>query len=150
MTAEFSLIPYVDTSALAKRYLDEAFSDEFDEYLGIFSWAAISSLTLVEMHCLLARRRRYNELTPDQELNVRQALREDIDLGHLRVLPVNDNHHRAALLLLDELEEHSLRTLDALHLGILRAAGHHVLATADRTMSTAAEALDLQVQRFFD
>lgn len=55
----------------------------------------------------------------------------------------------SALLLLDRLSDHSLRTLDALHLAIVEAAGFEVIATADRIMASAAEALGVKVQGFF-
>jgi predicted nucleic acid-binding protein len=46
------------------------------------------------------------------------------------------------------LPRHGLRTLDALHLALVRATGLEVLATADRIMAAAAEALGLTVERF--
>lgn len=53
------------------------------------------------------------------------------------------------MLLMDRLPDHSLRTLDALHLAIVEAAGFEVVATADRVMANAAEALGMKVQGFF-
>lgn len=148
MPDEPGSVPYVDTSALAKRYLNEPGSTEFDSYLGEFSWVAVSTLTLVEMHCLLARRRRNRELTSEQELQLREALREDVVLGDLRVLPVADHHLQLALQLLDSLEQHALRTLDAMHLALIRSAGYRVLATADLKMASAAADLGLEVRQF--
>ena len=48
---------YFDTSALAKWYISEAHSDDVEEYLQKHGPVAISDLTIVEMRCLLARRR---------------------------------------------------------------------------------------------
>lgn len=50
--------PYLDTSALAKWYLNEPFSEKFEAFIQEYSTAAISRLTVVELRCLLARRRR--------------------------------------------------------------------------------------------
>jgi hypothetical protein len=50
--------PYLDTSALAKWYLSEPFSEAFEEFIQEQETAAISRLTVVEFRCLLARRRR--------------------------------------------------------------------------------------------
>ncbi len=47
------------------------------------------------------------------------------------------------------LPDHSLRTLDALHLAIVEATGFEVVATADRIMANAAKALGVKVQGFF-
>lgn len=140
---------YIDTSALAKWYLNEEQSDRVEEYLRSLPFAGISSLTLVEMRCLLARRRRYAEITREQELQCYALFRQDIEKGYLQVEPLADGHLAGALLLLDRLSDHSLRTLDALHLAIVEAAGFEVIATADRIMADAAEALGVKVQRFF-
>jgi predicted nucleic acid-binding protein len=140
---------YIDTSALAKWYLNEEQSDHVEEYLQSLPYAGISSLTLVEMRCLLARRRRYAEITREQELQCYALFRQDIEDGNLQVEPLTDGHLASALLLLDRLSEHSLRTLDALHLAIVKAAGFEVVATADRIMANAAEALGVKVRGFF-
>jgi len=58
---------YLDTSALAKWYLNETRSEAFVEYLLGVDVAVISSLTRVEMRSLLSRRRRMGELTIDLE-----------------------------------------------------------------------------------
>ena len=148
MAADPVNYPYVDTSALAKRYLNEANSDKLDAYLCTFPWVAISTLTQVEIHCLLARRRRYRELDQEQESQIRLAVAEDIELGMLEVLTIEDRHMRRALRLLDSLQSHALRTLDALHLAIAEHSGHRVLATADIKMADAAEAMGLRIVTF--
>jgi len=140
---------YVDTSALAKWYLNEEQSDRVDEYLRTLPFAGISSLTLVEMRCLLARRRRYAEITREQELQCYALFRQDIQEGHLQVEHLADGHIASALLLMDRLPDHSLRTLDALHLAVVEAAGFEIVATADRIMANAAKALGVKVKGFF-
>ena len=141
--------PYVDTSALAKRYLREPHSDALDSYLCTFPWVAISTLTKVEIYCLLARRRRYRELDQGQESRVRVAVEEDIELGVLEILPVEDRHVRRSIRLLDSLDRHALRTLDALHLAIAEVSGHRVLATADVKMAEAASTMGLEIVTFY-
>ncbi|MDM8560842.1 type II toxin-antitoxin system VapC family toxin [Candidatus Parabeggiatoa sp. HSG14] len=49
---------YLDTSALAKWYLNEAHSHEFSNWIQKQEDTHISSLTITEFRCLLARRRR--------------------------------------------------------------------------------------------
>jgi hypothetical protein len=140
---------YVDTSALAKRYLNEEYSDRFEDYLQSLPFAGISSLTVVEMRCLLARRRRYGELTREQELHCFTLFQQDIREGHLQVEPLVDDYVARALLLMERLPDYSLRTLDALHLAIVEGVGFEVVATADRIMASAAEALGIKVKSFF-
>ncbi|MEM7587476.1 MAG: type II toxin-antitoxin system VapC family toxin [Acidobacteriota bacterium] len=141
--------PYLDTSALAKWYLNEAFSEEVEGFLGQLPAAQVSSLSCVELRCLLARRRRSRELTPEMEAQAYATFQRDIREDHLRVLPLEDHHAQAAIELMEALPRHSLRTLDALHLAITQGAGIDRLATADRTMANAAEELGLTVTRFF-
>ena len=112
---------YLDTSALAKWYLDEPGSEAFARWIQDEEdevW--ISSLTLVEMRCLLARRRRAQELTPEHEALAFSTFREDVDRAFLFVQPIEDRFLAAALHLIERLADHSLRTLDALHLSVAR------------------------------
>jgi predicted nucleic acid-binding protein len=62
--------------------------------------------------------------------------------------PSADRHAIVAYDLIDQLSGHTLRTLDALHLAIAQSAGTTMLATADRRMERAAEALGMGVVTF--
>ncbi len=141
--------PYLDTSALAKWYLNEPFSEAFETYIREQPTAAVSRLTVVEFRCLLARRRRAGEVTRTIESRVYAAFEKDVGAGFLQVYPVADEHLVAALGLITRLGRHPLRTLDALHLAIAQAIDCRRLATADKTMADAAKAIGLGVARFF-
>lgn len=141
--------PYLDTSALAKWYLNEPFSEEFDAFIQEQPAAVISRLTVVEFRCLLARRRRAGEITKTIEARVYAAFQTDVGAGSLQVYPVVDEHLVAALGLLAKLERYPLRTLDALHLAIARSIHCPQMATADKTMANAGKAAGLGVVRFF-
>lgn len=142
-------LPYLDTSALAKWYLNESYSDAVDAYLRRLPAAWISSLTRLELRCLLARRRRAQEISAELEGQILYSFRQDLRKEHLRMLPLADEHTAAAMELMDSLPRHSLRTLDALHLAIVLDAGLQALVTADRTMAAAAGELGLEVEAFF-
>lgn len=142
------MLPYLDTSALAKWYLNEPRSEEVEAYLVGLDSAAISSLTTVELRCLLARRRRAGEVDAETEMRVLAVFDEDIRRGFLRRYPLTDDHAVAALNLASSLSDHPLRTLDALHLAIAGDIGTDTLVTADRIMAAAAEAQGFRVVRF--
>ncbi len=142
-------VPYLDTSALAKWYLNEALSEEVEAYLRSVPFARISWLTIVEMRCLLARRRRASELTPEQEQQCQSLFEDDVGQGHLHVLPLDDECPRTALILMEQLPEHPLRALDALHLSMVRNSTCDALSTADRVMAAAARDLEIPVRTFF-
>lgn len=139
---------YLDTSALAKRYLNEAGSEEFEAYLTAQGVGLISSLTVAEMRCLLARRRREESIDAGLEARIMAAFEEDLLTGVLVMKRLQDEDVWEAVRLVDRLREHALRTLDALHLASAQAAGAKELATADRAMAAAAEALGMDIERF--
>lgn len=139
---------YLDTSALAKWYLNESRSDDFASWIQAEMAVHISSLTVVEMRCLLARRRRNHELSIDLEQKVQATLQDDVVQGFLTLHQVNDEHVIGALNLITLSASHPLRTLDAIHLCIARHIGADGLATADAIMGNAAQALGMKVIRF--
>lgn len=141
--------PYLDTSALAKWYLNEPLSEQFEAFIREQSSAAISRLTVVEFRCLLARRRRAGEITKSVESRVYASFEQDVGAGFLQVYPVADEYLIAALSLITRLGRYPLRTLDALHLAIAQGIHCRRLATADKTMADAGRAIGLGVTRFF-
>ncbi|MEK7404548.1 MAG: type II toxin-antitoxin system VapC family toxin [Acidobacteriota bacterium] len=140
--------PYVDTSALAKWYLSETRSDDFEAFIRQQESAAISRLTVLELHCLLGRRRRSREIDTRIERQVLTAFEQDIRDGFLMVHPLQDAHASTAVAILSRLRSHPLRSLDALHLAVARDLGATLFATADRVLAAAAAALGIETARF--
>lgn len=138
---------YADTSALVKRYLDEPFSAEF-EALFQQGEMMISRLTVVELRCALACRRRNREIDATCENRVNAELAADIQDGAVRVSSVDDASFAAAYHLIGRLPHIPLRTLDALHLAIAGQSSATAFATADKSQADAAETLGLTVHRF--
>ncbi|MCL4725600.1 MAG: type II toxin-antitoxin system VapC family toxin, partial [Rhodocyclaceae bacterium] len=88
------LMIYADTSALVKRYLDEPFSADFETLL-MQGAMAISRLSIVEMRCALARRRRNGEIGAQHENRVNSELAADIQDGALWVSDLGNDHFTA-------------------------------------------------------
>ena len=139
---------YLDTSALAKWYLNEAGSEAFVEFLQGLDSAVISSLSVTEMRSLLSRRRRIGDLSVELESVLFAALLEDIDRGWLQRYPLDDARFAEATNLIARYPEHPLRTLDALHLTVAADLAVSIVATADGVMADAALSMGLQVVRF--
>lgn len=139
---------YIDTSALLKRYVPEANSTEFDAYFMAQAPASISRLGLVEIRCVLARKRRNSEISKEQEDAAMEEVRTDIQDGVLLVQPGSDAHFVEAFHLINQLSEVPLRSLDALHIAIARSLAVRELATADTVMRQAAQALGMDVAYF--
>ena len=140
---------YVDTSALAKWYLNEPRSDDFEAFISGRPDAAISRLTVVEFRCLLARRRRAGDFTSAHETRIGDTFAADIGAGALAVYSVEDSDFQGATTLIADLRRQPLRTLDALHLAIARRLGVDLVATADRVMAAACKDLAIETATFY-
>lgn len=141
-------ITYFDTSALAKWYLNEARSDDVEKYIQERGPVDISDLTVLEMRCLLARRRRERNIDSKAEIQVFATLQEDIRQKFLICHPLPVGVTEGAVNLLSVLPDLPLRTLDALHLMIAKEIHTEVLVTADRVMAAGAKAIGFSVVRF--
>ena len=139
---------YLDTSALAKWYLNEPGSEDFVCQIQDLDVAVISSLTQTEMRSLLARRRRMGELTHELESVVYASFLDDITQGSLQLYSVEDARFAEAVNLISRYPEHPLRTLDALHLAVARHWEVETVATADAVMAGAAVSMGFAVRRF--
>jgi len=143
-----SEIIYFDTSALAKWYINETGSTEVESFIQENGPVAISDLTIVEMRCLLARRRREKHLTRQVEEEIFATFQEDIRRRFLICHPFPPGLAEGSVNLMALLPNIPLRTLDAMHLVIAKDINSDLLATADRIMMEAAEALSLKVEQF--
>ena len=141
-------IIYFDTSALAKWYLNEAGSDDVEKYIQDHGPVDMSDLTVVEMRCLLARRRREGNIDPKTEIKVFATFEEDIRQRFLICHPLPDGLTAGAVNLLSVHPDLPIRALDALHLMIAREIRAEVLVTADRVMVAGAKAMGFSVVRF--
>jgi hypothetical protein len=120
---------FVDTSALAKRYLTEIGTD------WALSWIEphasnvilISELALVEMRSLLQRRMREGSLTSDNAARLKGDFRIHAQREYLVVLLETSLLNMAEHLI----DQHSLRTLDAMQL----ACALHSRAILDETIT---------------
>jgi predicted nucleic acid-binding protein len=139
---------YLDTSAIAKWYLNEENSDEFTQFLRSIPSAIISPLTITEMRSLLARRRRMHDISESLEMQIFATFQMDIDKWHLQLLSFEPKHFEDATHIIASLPSIALRTLDALHLAIMQFYQIDTLATADQIMMLAAKALNIQVEAF--
>lgn len=139
---------YVDTSALAKWYIEESDSDSFVAFIRDHPGAGISRLTVVELRCMLSRRRRNRQISAKVEGGAFELFQADVRDGFLVVLPMNDAHFAAASDILEKLPAVPLRTLDALHLAVAASNRARLIATADIVMATAAKALKFDTQLF--
>ena len=141
-------LSYIDTSALAKWYLPEPGSENFSEWMQCEEDTCISSLTITEFRCLLARRQRMELLNALEVQRLFAKFKQDIEDAHLILYPFENRHILNASLMIESLPSVPLRTLDALHLVVARDIPVKNIATADKVMGQAAQLLDFEVVLF--
>ena len=141
-------LTYIDTSALAKWYLPESGSEAFASWMQEQTETCISSLTVTEFRCLLARRQRMQWLTALQVQEIYAKFKQDIQNGHLLLYPSIDQQILDSTLMIESLPGVALRTLDALHLTIACDIPVKKVATADKVMQQALRKLGIAVQCF--
>ncbi len=132
---------FMDSSALAKRYLDEAGSDEVDRILADATSLGLSVLCVPEVISALCRRRRESSITRRQYQEAKQALLDDVHDAH--VINLTPSVVRSAV---DALESNVLRAMDALHIGSAVEWEPELFVSADARQIEAASGSGLQVR----
>ena len=131
---------YFDSSALAKRYIDETGTADVLAWCERASELALSVIAVPELISAFCRLQREGRLTDAQYLLIKRALMLDIaDALICDTTPQVLQHAVKAL------ENHTLRGMDAIHLGAALACTAEVFISADARQCRAAEAFGLQV-----
>ena len=131
---------YFDSSAFAKRYIDETGTADVLAWCERASELALSVIAVPELISAFCRLQREGRLTDAQYLLIKRALMLDIaDALICDTTPEVLQHAVKAL------ENHTLRGMDAIHLGAALACTAEVFISADARQCRAAEAFGLQV-----
>ena len=139
---------YIDTSALAKRYLLERGSEAFDAFLqDCDDDCVICALGGTEFESILQRLRRQQLIDTDYADQARQDFLDDLQTALWVVRPFAASSFLQAADLMRTLDV-PLATLDALHLASALALDCRGFATADRHLSRAAAQRGLTVHDF--
>lgn len=133
---------FADSSALAKRYIMDEKSDEFDALLQRASGLTVSVLCLPEIISALCRRRRERHLTAAHYAASKRAL--DADLADATVLQMTDE---VALETIRLLETYPLRSSDAIQVASALVWRAEMFVSADAKQCAAARAAGLEVVR---
>ena len=131
---------YFDSSALAKRYVDEAGTAQVLEWCDRAAELALSVIGVPELISAFSRLKREGKLTAAQYRQLKADLMTDLtDALVCDTTPQVVQHAVAAL------ESHPVRGMDALHIGAAMACKADVFVSADARQCTAAKALGLHV-----
>jgi predicted nucleic acid-binding protein len=133
---------FLDSSALAKRYIREHGSDRVKQALSRATEAAVSLIGTPEILSALCRLRRQGSISGPQYRDAKKALFRDIeDMSVCNItIPV-------VLRAVDLLEKHPLRTLDALHVACALEWRADLFVSSDRRQISAAAESGLRILR---
>ncbi|TPW17760.1 MAG: hypothetical protein FD130_535 [Halothiobacillaceae bacterium] len=141
---------YVDTSALIKLYVAEPQSEAVEKSINTLHRPLISSLSILEWHCVMNRRWRSGAFDDAYHRIARAEFARHLASGAYRVHALHEGLYAQATYLLESVTPLSLRTLDALHLAAAQSAQASTMATADKVMAQAANQLGLGTIVFFN
>ncbi len=139
--AEVPLNVFFDSSALAKRYIEERGSDQVQAILSSASALAVSVICVPEIVSALCRRRRERRLSMEEYRNAKASVLTDID--DATVIGITEEVIARGVALL---EQFPLRSADALHIACASAWETDLFISADDRQCKAARARGLRVE----
>jgi len=131
----------VDSSAFAKRYIQEVGSDKLDDILHSASELALCVILLPELIYGLNRRLREGALSDEDYRNAKKLLMDDVhDATVLQLTPAVISQA------VNLLENNVLRAMDALHVACAIEWNAGLFVTSDRRQLDAAINSGLQTE----
>ena len=135
------MIVFFDISSWVKRYVDETGSDEVEKICSKADEIILSILCVPETISSFSRLLREKKITQSLFFDLKKAFIEEIeDVNFINITP--DVINRAVELL----QQHPLRTLDALHISCAVNATIDLFVTSDLKQGNAAKAIGLDVK----
>jgi predicted nucleic acid-binding protein len=132
---------FLDSSAFAKRFVDEAGSDKVEDACAQASELGLSVLCVPEIISALNRRRRERSVTATQYAEAKQRLLEDVrdvDIINFAVPVVGSA--------IGVLEESPVRAMDALHIACALEWGAQLFVSSDKQQLSAARAAGIKTR----
>ena len=139
--AEVTLNVFFDSSALAKRYIEEKGSDQVQAILSSASALAVSVICVPEIVSALCRRRRERKVSTEAYRDAKASVLSDID--DATVIGITDEVIAQAVALL---EQFPLRSADALDIASASEWSTDLFVSADDRQCKAARARGLRVE----
>ena len=132
---------FFDSSAFAKRYIEEAGSQAVDAICAEATELALSVICIQEIISALNRRMREKTLSPEQYVEAKIRLSEDVtDAAVVNLTPPVLSRCTAIL------EDSSIRVVDALHVACAVAWEAQLFVSADKHQISAASKAGLHTR----
>ena len=133
---------YLDSSAFAKRFVDEGGSDKVEDVCNQASELGLSVICVPEIVSALNRRHRERGLTDQQYNEAKLRLIGDVRDASIINLTVPVVGSTVTVL-----EASPLRAMDALHIACALEWGAELFVSSDKKQLTAAERAGLPIQK---
>ncbi len=133
---------FFDTSALAKRYIQEPGSEQVVQICQSADKMVVSFICLPELISTLNRLIREGKLAEHDYQEVRTTIFKE--LGEMEICQLSSE---SLCHTIDALEKHPLRAMDAIHLGCACTVEPDLFVSADNRQLEAAEKLGLCIER---
>ena len=131
---------FFDTSALAKRYVEEPGSDQIEYlFLSLATKVFVCTLAFPEFATALGRKVRDNEIPKKAATHAVEEFEKDWEGLYIKI-PVSDNLAESAASLAIQ---YPLKGADAVHLASAVSTSPDLFVVADHQLIAAAEKLDL-------
>jgi len=132
---------FFDSSAFAKRYIEEDGSAVADEICMVADHLGLSVICLPEIVSALNRRLREKTITREQYAQAKQRLSEDV--RDADIIDITPEVIGQSIVLLERLP---LRAMDALHLASARVWGADLFVSADKAQVRGAERFQVKAK----
>ena len=132
---------YLDSSAFAKRFIEESGSARVDSICAHASELGLSALCVPEIISALNRRLRERRLTPTQYNVAKRRLLDDV--RDADIVSLTPSVIGSAIIVI---EASPVRAMDALHVACALEWGAELFASADKQQLTVAKHAGLRTQ----
>jgi predicted nucleic acid-binding protein len=133
---------YLDSSAFAKRFLEESGSDQVESVCAEATDLGLSVICVPEIVSALHRRRREHTLTPSQYVEAKRHLLDDVrDADIINLTP------SVIGSAIGVLEASPVRAMDALHVACALEWGAELFVSSDDRQLSAAKQAGLKTRQ---
>jgi predicted nucleic acid-binding protein len=132
---------FFDSSAFAKRFVEEGGSDKVETACTQASELGLSVICVPEIMSALNRRRREKSITKSQYTQAKRSLIEDVSDAEIIHLT-----HSVIAASITVLEGSPVRAMDALHIACAREWGAELFVSGDKKQLSAARRAGLKSQ----
>lgn len=133
---------FLDSSAFAKRFVDEKGSDKVEDVCAQASELALSTICVPEIISALNRRAREGALTKDQYAEAKRCLINDVRDANIINLTVPVIGSSITVL-----ESSPIRAMDALHIACALEWRAQLFVSSDKKQLTAAKRAGLTTRK---